>query len=532
MKGIGNFFKDIGNFLNKSVEYFDERVRTGKFIGDLKIIFKDFNSGFKKNATIVIAYIYKSAVFQSILSSIKNFGKSLTRIPLLGDFFALFFDTVGLLVRYYTEFFLIFAVTFPSAILLLNFFETSTPIFFLAFFPVIFFNTYCIATLYYCIEKKSKNEKITLWKSFEEVLKNLPALFYQVFIHTAIVIELVIGFAIVFLFYQYFFDAIAIAWSGSFYYWFFIVLIGTFAAIAVFIITIIMHQAFFLILFDKKKFHEAFHFGWKYLGSNSFPFIFYYLLFNLFFSVAIFWAGLYHLYIGIAVTSYAAVNGTLFLGFLLRRKLSRASALPSTTQTDEIRRTPIFLIFAFFGIINYILAAVFVVRQYDAITTSIQTQRENYFFTRGLLTYNNSLYGYSIDYPQGWSVYEWQPNEVTFYNNYTGTVTGGVWFTITVSAYDEQAFQRLFQARPGLVSLETATNDITTKVSNFSVQDNDGVSYTFVKDGVPYPEFQTHYLIHRGDMQYDLKFTTLSKNVDGDNSDVFEKIVASFKFNE
>lgn len=529
MKGVSNFFKDIGNFLNKSVEYFDERVRTGKFIGDLKILSKNCNATFSKGLKAGLEIIYKSEPFQHALASLKNFGESLTTVPILGDFLLLFFDTIRFLVRYYTEFFLIFALTFPSAILLLNFFETDTTIFFIALFPVLFFNVYCIAVLYNCIEKKSNGEKISLWKSFEEIAHRIFPIFFLVFTHAAIIIELIIGFAISALFFQFFFEAMAIVWSGSFLYWFFIILLGIFAAIAGFIVTIIMHQAFLFMLFEKKKFHEAFHYGWEVLKNNSFPFIFFYLLLALFFSIVIFWAGLYYLYVGIAVSVYAAINGSLFLGLLLRRKLKLTPPQPTI---EEIKQTPIFLIYAFFGVINYLLAAVFVVRQYDMITSAIQQQRANYFFTRGLLTYSNSLYGYTIDYPQGWSVYEWQPNQVTFYNNYTGTVTGGVWFTITVEAYDDHTFQRLFQARPGLVSLETATNDITTKISNFTIQEYEGVGYTFVKDANPYPEYQTHYLIHKDDAMYDLKFTTLSKNVDGDNSEVFEKIVASFRFNQ
>src|SRR6266446_6105650 len=110
--------------------------------------------------------------------------------------------------------------------------------------------------------------------------------------------------------------------------------------------------------------------------------------------------------------------------------------------------------------------------------------------------YFNNKYNYTIRYPQAWTVYVWSDNSTTFYNNYTGTLSGGTWMTINVSSYNKRAFEQLFAAEPGLVIDNGNANDITTKVTNMSLQGYDTVNYTFVKSENPYQQFETHYLIH------------------------------------
>lgn len=104
--------------------------------------------------------------------------------------------------------------------------------------------------------------------------------------------------------------------------------------------------------------------------------------------------------------------------------------------------------------------------------------------------------------------------------------------TITVSSFNETAFAQLFDAAPGLVIENGATKNVTTKVTNMSIQGNDAVNYQFTRSGLPYSQFETHYLIHKGDLMYDIAFISLANDVSNYNSDLFEKIIDSFRLTQ
>ncbi len=192
----------------------------------------------------------------------------------------------------------------------------------------------------------------------------------------------------------------------------------------------------------------------------------------------------------------------------------------------------IFIIVTLFGLVNYVLVSNVITTQFNYITSSVEKVRNDYFSSEKLAVYSNPVYGFSVGYPQNWSMYEWRGSSVTFYNNYTGTLAGGIWMNISVSPYIERDFQRLYNVRPGLVSLDNKTQDVTTKVTNITVDEYRGVNYTYFKKAEPYSEYQTHYLVHNNQYVFDIKFTTLDKDVEGNNTDLFEKIVASFIFTD
>jgi hypothetical protein len=224
---------------------------------------------------------------------------------------------------------------------------------------------------------------------------------------------------------------------------------------------------------------------------------------------------------------YFFIQKNYILGYLFNQRFRNRTIIDQTTPNKS---SPIFMIVIIFGVMNYLLISVLVTRQFDAVNAQVEQTINSYFLSEKLIRYSNPTYNYTIEYPKNWTKYEWSADSVTFYNNYTGTINGGTWLNITVSPYVDHDFKHLYLANPGLVSLDTETKDITTKVSNISVQGNPGVTYLYTKTGDPYDEHQTHYLIHKDKYQYDIKFTTLTNTSDDYNADLFERVVGSLRF--
>src|SRR6185437_12004376 len=173
-----------------------------------------------------------------------------------------------------------------------------------------------------------------------------------------------------------------------------------------------------------------------------------------------------------------------------------------------------------FGCINYILLSILLIKEYTPLTTFIQKQQDNYLASLEEKQYISNAYHYTISYPQNWSFYQWQNNSVTFYNNYTRTLTGGTWMTITISPAGESNFAQLYDATPGTIENKTSKTT-TTKVTNLTIQGYPGVNYLFIKPGLPYTEYESHYLILKGNSVYDISFTSVTNDVASYNSDLF-----------
>jgi len=257
-------------------------------------------------------------------------------------------------------------------------------------------------------------------------------------------------------------------------------------------------------------------------------YIFFYLLLYLFFAFVIWQAIIAYLYLGFAIGLYSACIITTFMAFLLWKKF-RVQPTQETEISPNRLPFPLILIIVF-GFMNYILLAIFTIKEYHPLTEFVQQQENSFLASQEMKRYANNIYNYTIEYPKAWTVYEWSDKSTTFYNNYTGTITGGTWMTITISSYNQALFDPLFTADPGVVLEVGATKDVTTKVTNMSIQGYDTVNYTFVRAANPYPQYETHFLIHHGNLMYDITFVSLTNDVANYNSDLFQRIISSFQF--
>src|SRR6266404_9418913 len=161
-----NFFKAIDSFLGTCLDYYDYRIRTGKYIADITSYLNLAKEFLFKNGKKISVAIIKSNIFFSFINLIKILGQSLIKISLLKAPVSFLRDTIKILIICYSEIFIVFALTFPTTILLLNWFETSIIVFLIGLIPILLIDIFCVSALYYCIDRQLAGDRVSIWKSF------------------------------------------------------------------------------------------------------------------------------------------------------------------------------------------------------------------------------------------------------------------------------------------------------------------------------------------------------------------------------
>ena len=523
-----NPFKKINNALNVCVDYFDYRIRTGKFIYDIKYYIDLTVNFFTRTGKKIYHYSKKSFILVLIFYLLKRLWEIVMKVKFIALFASLFGDTLRIVVAYYAEVFIVFAFTFPLTILLLNWFQTAVIAFFVGLIPILLINIYCISALYYTIERNENGEKISLWDSFHLLTPHFNRVIFPALTAMAIIQESLLGFVIFALFLGYGFQIINVSWSGSFVYWFIIFLVGFFLVIGIGLLSLVIYQAYFTVLLENLSFVRAFKKSRVNIRTSLSYYVSFYFLLYLF-SVFVIWkAAVAYLYVGMTIGLYGAGTASILLGYLFWKRYHMQPLPEPETATQKMPL--LFIVIIVFGFVNYILLAVFCVKEYQPFIDFVQRQEDNFIASQDMKAYTNSTYSYIVNYPQAWTVYHWNDNAITFYDNYTGTITGGTWMTIDVSSFNQAAFEPLFTAEPGLVT-QTGKN-LTTKITNMTIQGYDTVNYTIIKQQTPYPQYETHFLIHKGSLLYDIAFISLSNDVANYDSDLFQKIISSFQFTQ
>jgi hypothetical protein len=525
-------FKQIDDFLNKCVDYFQNRIITGKFVGDIKyyiLLCLQVLGFIGKKA---FAFAIHSNVFSGLIIVLKTFLQACLKISLVEILVSFIRDTLKIIVICYSEIFIIFSLTFPTTILLLNWFQTSIITFTIGLIPILLLDIFCVSALYYCIDRRLTGDKVSIWKSFLAIFRHYYYFSLPIVTEAALMLESLLAFFIVTVFIIDIFNVLQISWGGSIIFWFIIVIFLLLLFIEFIVLTIIMYQTYFYVLLDHLPFQQALIQSRKHLKTYfTYDLIFFVALFFLlaFFSVKMI---VTYFYLGLTISFFVIITSGTFLAFLFHRKFTLEQPIGIPNLKINYKTHAVFLIIVTFGFVNYILMSVLLVKEYQPLLAFVKQQEDNYLASLDSLTYENTVYHYSIQYPKAWTKYEWSDKSVTFYNNYTGTVSGGTWMTINVSSFNNNAFDPLYQAAPGLVLENGQTKDITTKITNMTIQGYDTVNYAFTKAGVPYSQFEIHYLIHKGGIVYDIAFISMTNDVANYNSDLFQKIISSFQFTQ
>lgn len=522
-------FSSFNDFLNHSVDYLDSRIITGKFIID---IFNQIRRYIKFNIFVtkrIYSFLRKFGVFivlGSILSALWNL---LMKIPLLNRCVTMISDLITIVISCYSEIFIVFAITFSSTFLLLDWFQSAIVLFFIFLIPIILLNNFFASALYYSVKNREANGKISFWQDIKETAPHFIPINTPLVIVSALTIESVVAYFLIIFCAIEIFTLLHLPWSGAILFWFIFIGLSCLIVAGLFILILLMQQSYFLILFKGLPLKKAIIQS-KQQILQSLP---YYLFFNSVFYItsAIFiWRSfLTSLYIGFTLGLFFAIFFGSLLGFLLYRQFGYVdSEKEISIKTDKKNHVVSIIIVA--GFINYMLIASLVINKYQPLLSFIQEQQNNYLAQLEMKLYSNKTYSYSLEYPGYWTVYQWSQKSVTIYNNYTRTLSGGTWLNVTISPYDQNYFEQLYNDSPGITNYNPQTGDITTKVTDTTIQNYQTVNYTYIKSGLPYKQYETHYLIHKDNLLFDIAFVSLTNDVSSYNTNLYQKIINSLTF--
>jgi photosystem II reaction center protein PsbP len=527
MNSIARSFKKFDEFLTNSVTYFGTRVITGKFIADIFILLSVFiKSSAKRNKKIYIT-LKKSPTFAFLIESLEWIIRLLLKVPFVNVILILIAEAVKIIIFCYSEIFIVFAITFPLSILLLDWFQTSIVMFCFALIPTVIVDIVCISALFYCIDRREVGDRISIWEGILFILRHLYSVCFPLITESAIILESFLVFIMIALSLTFLFDLLKIPLGNSVFYWLIVILSGSLMVILAFILTILLPQTYFYVLLDHIPFHQALESAKRIIRKSLFWYLFLYILLYIFCGLFVWNSVVIHLYLGLTVGLYVTIISGIFLGFLLRKIffVKPVEAAENNHALYLLLNTIII-----FGLINYLLISVFLIKEYQPVLRFVQKEQDNYLASQEVKTYTNERYSYSIRFPWSWSFYQWQANSVTFYNNYTRTLTGGTWMTITVTPAKGSNFNQFYNASPGIIPNTNDSKNITTKITNTTIQGYQTVNYLLVKPGLPYTEYESHYIILKGGSVYDISFTSVTNDVSSYNSDLFQKIINSFRF--
>lgn len=522
-------FSRFNDFLNHSVEYLDNRIITGKFILDLYSLLRRF---IKFNIAVdkrIYFFLRKVGFFKVLISIGTVIWNLLMKIPLLNRCVQMITDLINIVISCYSQIFIVFAITFTATFLLLDWFQSAIVLFFIAFIPVILVNNFFVSALYYNIKDCETNGKISFWQDIKVIAPRFIQINTPLVVVSALIIESFVAYFLIIFCISEIFTLVHVPWSGSVLFWFVFVGLSCMIVAVLFTVILVMQQSYFLMLFKRLPMEKAIVQSRQQIKQS----LFYYLFFNIIFYISsafLIWRALLtSLYIGFTLELFFALTVGSLLAFLLYRQFENEDTEKEMPVKTEKKNNIVFIIIIA-GFINYLLIASLAVNKYESILTFIQDQQDNYLAQLEMKLYSNKTYGYSLEYPDYWTVYQWSNKSVTFYNNYTRTLSGGTWLNVTISPYNQNYFEQLYYDSPGITNFDAKTGDVTTKVTDTTIQNYQTVNYTYIKSELPYKQYETHYLIHKNNLLYDISFVSLTNDVSSYNTNLFQKIITSITF--
>lgn len=524
-KAIASFFTAIDNFLISIEDYFDNRVKTGQWTGDVQ----ELNEKTGKKSISTIHKVQRSRTTRFFVKVVTIVWSKMVQIPAIEITASLVIDAYYIIKESYLFIIIAIQISFLTCVFLFNLFISSPLLSFIFFFPILFLNSFLFATLYWHIDKKSKDPSVSIRQSFAVSLQAFSDLSLIILIHILTSVTFIVVFFLMALFYSYVFTILKIVWDEAFAYWVIIIPLLLILLTVLFILALISYQAYFMALFERKGVIFSLRKSVGLIKEHSTWFTFFYLLFCLSAFQIMYWVSLTFFPLGFIASIFTFSQIFLFIGFVLRRKYIANFTFPDTSSSIQQKTLLSFSLLC--GFLAYVATSVFIITQHTSIISSLDKIHKKYAILQELTTYTNSKYGYTLDYPKNWTISEENPDLVTMYNNETLTANGGIWITIRILPFSEIDFNDLFSKRAGLASYEIESQNITTKISNLLIQDMyPAVKYSTIraaKQGKP-TEYSINYLIHKNDTMISISFTTRDRNIQGDNLDLFETIINSF----
>lgn len=518
-----NFFRAINNFLQACEDYLEYRVKTGKFITDIKYL----NADFKRYEGKKERELENRVVRSHWLALTIRIGTQLRKIPILGDIFAIIFRTLRFCLFYFLESVVVLTLTFITFFALASFFDTASVLFSLLLIPGLFLTIIAFCSLYAFIDKQERHEKVTILDGIGACFKHLSSLFLLLCSHMFILLTIIALFFIFAFSVSFIFEFTNTPWENSFIFWMIVIPVLLIALFTMFTFFMVSYHAYYFVLLDEKKPLIALKNSWRYLRTyplqNTFFFLIIFILFFPIFS----WA--YRSFFAFGIGMTIALLGQIFmlLTYLLRNIFLAEKGLEEKASPNfRYGFSLAFLI----GAVTYFMGSILFIQHHNNIQEFLWEEEQKAALASELTQYYDEQYKYILNYPKRWTVYRWEDNTVSLYNNYSGSNEGGIWINISVRSDHNANFDVLRSSKPGLIEYNTGTQSIMTKVSDIALQGYPGVKYTYSLPRNPSPQYQIHYLIQKDENVYDIVFLTTSKSVQGNNLELFETIFNSFRF--
>ncbi len=518
-----NFFRAINNFLQACEDYLEYRVKTGKFVTDIKYL----NEDAKRYETKKEKELETRFAHSKLLAIFIHTEKQLRKIPILGDLFIVLFKTIRFCLFYFLESVIVLALTFVTFFGLSSFFDTAPVLLSIMLIPALFFTIILFCSLYAFIDKQERHEKVSIINGINVCFKHFSSLFILLCSQLFILLALVALFFSFAFSVSFIFEFTNTPWENSFAYWVIIIPVLLITLFMMFTYLMVSYHAYYFVLLDEKKPLLALKNSWRYLREYPLQNTFFFLTIFLLFFPVFSWA--YNSFFAFGIGMTLALLGQIFmlLTYLLRNIfLSEKVSEEKLSQNLQYGFYLSFLI----GIVTYFLGSALFIQQHSNIQEFLWQEEQKSVLASELTQYQDKEYNYSINYPKSWTVYRWEDNTVSLYNNYSGSNEGGIWINISVRSDHNANFDILRSSRPGLIEYNTGTQSIMTKVSDITIQGYPGVKYTYSLPRNPAPQYQIHYLIQKDEHVYDIVFLTTSKAVQGNNLELFETIFSSFTF--
>jgi hypothetical protein len=491
----------------------------------------DKNARFNKKIHDFFFRLSSSRIYRFLTYlSLKIFSK-LSQMPFITPMLHFVIDTDYLYKKYYWTLPVILIVAYPSCLGLVTLFEESLQLFLFFLLPIIFINIYNIVAIFYYIDERENGKRCAIKDAFLFCLKRFYKIGTIFFFYSSIILELTFFFFLFSMIVSLYFTQQGIDWGTSTIYWTFVVFYGLIILFQILLAQITASQAFYFSMIEKKSFFQSITYSWKLLQINLSKFLYFYIILLFIYIPIISFSTITFFDSGFSISLFLFTISVTVVSYFLRRYLVSKKTI--RLQIDKTNLSPffriIYILICLLGIPCYVLFSIILSNIQPNMIKIVKEQQANIITSRMFSTYRNTEQGYSINYPRTWSIYKWNDNSITLYNNYIQSEGGGIWVTVTVSSIYQTPFFDLYYKDPGIASYEWQTHNITTKISNISLQGYDGIKYTFAKQGQDFIEYQMHYLFHKQDRAYDVNFTTHSKDVENNNSELFDRMMKSFK---
>lgn len=506
-----NIFFDIGE------EYVAENIKNGK-------IFYDFYEVEKRVYKISYRFCkqtYASPPAQRTLGVFFRWTKVFENIPSIKKILEVLFE-ISVIYKNFSKS-LIFSLSFgvfPLVSLLIYLLVTYTHLFFVYFIPIIIVILLIESALFYFIDKRVKNEKI----SFLSNLSNFPE--------------------VILLFLFYIFSCTFILFLFTFIIFLFIPSLNIFALPPIILLVILMlgflvllsilylgiwvDQAYFIVLLEKEAAIPALVRGAMLLQKSIYSVLIDYLVVFLIFSFIVYNAFLYLKDPALIFVLAFILHFSLLFAYAWRKKTLQLS--PITIDLPR-RKKPLYFFYVLFfvGIVSYIAFSSITVRSYKQFLSFYEKWKLEKDILNDFQLYQNIEYGFSIGYPRSWSVYQWNNKSVTLHYNANNTSLGRVSVNIEILSPNESNYYKIKDSKVGEVIYETTKNEYIKKVSNLLLGGYNGFKYKSIREG-SLTEYRINYLVLRGERVYKISLVSVDPVIQQAYTKIFDLMIGTLLF--